>query len=305
MEEGWATVVKRKRKTNGPQNSVPAKPKSQVIKLHNPRSSAVVITLLPGAAEKGITYAETISEARKRVDLSELGIPSVQFRRAATGGRILEVPGGTSGEKADSLAEKLKEIFSQDDVRVSRPMKCTELRITGLDDSVTKEEVIAAIVRVGECKSDHVKANEIRCNLAGVGTIFVRCPTVAAKKVTSNGRLLVGWVSAQVKLLTPRALRCFRCLEEGHVREQCKADTDRSSQCYRCGLLGHKARECSAEPHCTICATANKPAGHRIGSKACTLLQKKNEKKVTAKAKNQLQPTPPITREVEVRMDTQ
>lgn len=104
---------------------------------------------------------------------------------------------------------------------------------------------------------------------SGLGTVWLRCPVLAAKKVVEAGRLLVGWVSAQVKLLDARPLRCFRCLEVGHVKARCKATVDRSLLCYRCGGADHVARACTAPPHCVLCAEAGIPANHRMGSKPC------------------------------------
>ncbi|XP_063896035.1 sterile alpha motif domain-containing protein 1-like [Helicoverpa armigera] len=97
----------------------------------------------------------------------------------------------------------------------------------------------------------------------------LRCPVTAAKNIVDGRRLLVGWVSAQVKLLDPRPLRCFRCHVGHHVGVRCTSEVDRSALCFRCGQPGHKAVECSATPHCSACAAAGKPAEHRAGSKTC------------------------------------
>lgn len=278
LDVPWS-VVTRRGHINGPRRAAPVasanqaaskpSPRSAWPKLRPPRSSAVVVTLQPDAEKRGITYKEVMTEAKTKIDLESLGIGSVRFKRAATGATLIEVPGTTSGGKADSLASKLREVFKPEDVRVHRPIKCAEMRISGLDDSVTSDEVATAISRTGDCTIQSVKAGEVRQDRRGLGSCWVRCPVEAAKKIVGSKRLLVGWVSATVKLLEPRGLRCFRCLEKGHVREQCSSDVDRSSQCYRCGQVGHKAGTCSAVPHCTICAVAKKPADHMVGSRAC------------------------------------
>ncbi|XP_047543188.1 zinc finger protein GIS2-like [Vanessa atalanta] len=96
------------------------------------------------------------------------------------------------------------------------------------------------------------------------------CPVAAAKRVLEVGRVKVGWVSARVKLLEPRPLRCFRCLEGGHMGAKCDRSVDRSRLCFRCGLPDHRARECTAaEAKCIECSAAGKPAAHAVGSKAC------------------------------------
>ncbi|KAF9801005.1 hypothetical protein SFRURICE_006048, partial [Spodoptera frugiperda] len=72
----------------------------------------------------------------------------------ATGARLLEVPGATSGPTADALADRIRACLGADEARVSRPTKCLDLRILGLDDSVTEHEVVAAVARTGGCPVD-------------------------------------------------------------------------------------------------------------------------------------------------------
>ncbi|KAJ8707615.1 hypothetical protein PYW07_011292 [Mythimna separata] len=144
------------------------------------------------------------------------------------------------------------------------------MRIMGLDDSVTEEEVVAAVVGAGGCLTDQVRTGTIRADGTGMRAVTVSCPVTAAKAITREGRrLLVGWVSAQVKLLEPRPLRCYRCHVGHHVGAFCKAEVDRSDRCFQCGLAGHQAAACSAAPHCYACAAANKSADHRAGSRSC------------------------------------
>ncbi|KAF9803753.1 hypothetical protein SFRURICE_012052, partial [Spodoptera frugiperda] len=94
---------------------------------------------------------------------AEFGAPNgFAIKATATGARLLEVPGATSGPSADALAERLRACLGADEVRVSRPTKCLDLRIMGLDDSVTEHEVVAAVARTGGCPADQVKAGTIR-----------------------------------------------------------------------------------------------------------------------------------------------
>ncbi|XP_063634877.1 nascent polypeptide-associated complex subunit alpha, muscle-specific form-like [Cydia splendana] len=273
MKEGWNVVARKGKKWRTAQSAARPQPteKAKAKKLKPPRTAAVVLTLQPEALQKGVTYKEVITEARTKVQLTDMDIPGgLRFRRAATGACILEVPGVSSGDKADKLAEAIQQQIGLEKVRVSRPSKTVDIRVTGLDESVTKEEVVAAVAKTGGCTVDMVKAGEVRQGFSGLGTVWVQCPILAAKKVVAGGRLLVGWVSAQVKLLEQRPLRCFRCLANGHVRAQCQAETDRSQSCFQCGKDGHKAAQCTAPPHCVVCAAAGKPSGHRLSSKACT-----------------------------------
>lgn len=148
-----------------------------------------------------MTYAKVIAEAKHKIDLLGCGITNIRFKKAATGGRILQVPGATSGEKADSLAEKLKAVLGDRVAKITRPTKCASLRILGLDDSVSTGEVITAIAEQGSCSVESVKTSEIRRSLRGTGSVLVKCPVNAAKKLSDDGRLKIGSISATVKLL--------------------------------------------------------------------------------------------------------
>ncbi|XP_022834571.1 uncharacterized protein LOC111362230 [Spodoptera litura] len=300
-DETWATVVGRKKVRKAAKTASAAAQISAAAtkvaftqrvkkgdqlkspKVRAPRSEAVTVTLQPGAEERGVTYKRVIAEAKAKIRLSELDLPCVTLKTTATGARLFEVPGASSSSvaKADLLAAKLKEVLNLDDVRVSRPTKTAELHIRGLDDSVTTEEVVTAIARIGECSPDTVRAGDIRVDASGLGMIWVRCPTMVAKTIADSGRLLVGWVAAKVKLLQPRTRRCFRCLEEGHVQVKCIAEIDRSDWCYRCGQPGHKAALCSAEPNCSLCTAACRPAGHKLGGQACGAVASKHKRSNT------------------------
>ncbi|OWR43207.1 gag protein [Danaus plexippus plexippus] len=163
--------------------------KCQTARLSIPRSTAVVLTLKPGAEERGLTYAGILAKAKAEISLSDLGITGLRCKTTATGGRLLEISGSSSGPKADALADRLRVSLGSDDVRVSRPTKCADLRISGLDDSVTQEEVTAAVSKLGGCPPDQIKTGMIRRGVSGLGTILVSCPVAAAKKIKEK-RLL-------------------------------------------------------------------------------------------------------------------
>ncbi|XP_075988608.1 uncharacterized protein LOC142984736 [Anticarsia gemmatalis] len=143
------------------------------------------------------------------------------------------------------------------------------MRVLGLDDSASPEEVSAAVARAGGCSVQAVSCGKVQRDPRGLGTAWIRCPVAAAKKVAEAGRLLVGWVSARVKVAEPKPIRCYKCLCTGHTRAKCISEVDRSDVCFRCGQLGHKAAMCSAKPNCVICAAAKKTAGHKLGGPAC------------------------------------
>lgn len=107
------------------------------------------------------------------------------------------------------------------------------MRLSGLDDSAKKEDVAAAVAKVGGCAVDSVKVGDIVRPPGREGTVWLRCPVAAAKTVAA-GRLLVNWVSVSTKILEERLLRCYRCLEVGHVGPKCLCAEDRSALCFPC-----------------------------------------------------------------------
>lgn len=237
--------------------------------LKSPKSAAVVLSLQPEAAEKGITYSAVLQMAQEKVDLQELGIERLRFRQTATGARMLEIPGSQNSEKADRLAEKLRGALAEV-ASISRPTKSVDLRITGLDDAATKEKVVAAIAKAGSCDARAIKSGEIRPGPRGAGSALISCPVVAAKALLQKGRLLIGWSSVQVVALEERPMRCFKCMGLGHTRPQCPAAADRGDLCFRCGSTGHKMASCEREvPKCAICAETGRPSGHIMGSRSC------------------------------------
>ncbi|KOB64505.1 Gag protein, partial [Operophtera brumata] len=177
ISASWVEVTKRGKKGRPAVTSVPSqgtqsqarakrqrkpakggKDKVGQPRLRAPTSSAIVLTIQSKGAEGGLTYVKALTEARQKVDLASLGITSaLGFRQAVTGARMLEVSGEDSGPKADALAAKLRELFDEDILGVTRPVKCAELRVSGLDDSVTETDVVEAIARVGACCPNEVK----------------------------------------------------------------------------------------------------------------------------------------------------
>ncbi|CAB3222284.1 unnamed protein product [Arctia plantaginis] len=283
LERGWTVAGDNKKRRKAAKKAAKkarrdaaAAAKGAPRKLRAPRSSAVVITLTAEAAERGVGYAEVLTKVKANVDLKALEIPGVRCKNTRTGARLLEVAGATSGPKADALAAKLRESLDAADVRVSRPTKCAEIRITGLDDSVTADELRLAVAETGSCPLDSVKAGAIRFGPGGQGAAVVSCPIAAAQKVADGRSLLVGgFLRAQARLLQARPARCFRCLSVGHVGVHCTAEATVGDRCFRCGQPGHKAGGCNAPLRCFRCAAGGKPADHRVGGKACALSRPK------------------------------
>ncbi|XP_028030787.1 uncharacterized protein LOC114243479 [Bombyx mandarina] len=292
MDEAWNTVVRRgRRKAAAPSTrTTPAVASPQAMgrattgggrkgrkvkKPRAPRSAAVVLELLPAGKEKGLTYGEVMARARGSVDVDAIGVEGgLRVRQTASGARLLVCPSADSGAAADRLAARLREILPNPEVvRIDRHVKMAEIKVTGLDECATKEEVAAAIASQGNCALAQVKVGEPRSCYSGSFTVWARCPVQVAtllatppqgRPADSPGRLRVGWVIAHVQLQEARPWRCLRCFGTGHGLAKCPSAVDRSGLCFRCGQAGHKAASCSAAtPHCVLCDAAKRRADHR------------------------------------------
>ncbi|KAJ0169886.1 hypothetical protein K1T71_014492 [Dendrolimus kikuchii] len=130
LNEGWSVVARKaKKKPPAKQSGTgkaaqprtkpkPPKPSAnQGPRMRVPNTTAVILTLQPAAVEKGTSYADIMQKAKANIKLGELGIPGVKLKTARTGARMLLLPGKDSGEKADALAARLKEVLPEEEVK--------------------------------------------------------------------------------------------------------------------------------------------------------------------------------------------
>lgn len=229
-----------------------------------PISSAVTIT---GKVE-GFSYATALKSAREKINLESLGIKTSRVRKAVNGGLLIEVSGENSKEKAEELVTQLRTML-KDSAVVSCPTKKRELRVIGFDESVTAEEIIETLCRIGGCYTVDIKTGPIRTMANGLGMVWAQLPAVAAAKVAEEGRIRIGWTVARVELLKVRPLQCYRCWTFGHVQSTCRSIVNRRGACFKCGQQGHVASTCKNATHCAVCHDSGLEASHRLGGPQC------------------------------------
>ncbi|XP_011858889.1 PREDICTED: uncharacterized protein LOC105556407 [Vollenhovia emeryi] len=230
-----------------------------------PRTSAVVITRIGG------DYREALTTLRRKIKLDDLGIGDrIAIRSGATGARVIEVFGEGHAEKADLLAERIRQVLpDEEETRISRPRKIAEIRLRDLEDSLGVEEVRGWVADAARCSVSDVQCGALQPAAGGTYSLWARFPLTSAKEIVQQWRIRAGWVMARVALLEARPMRCHRCLERGHTRAMCPIEKDRSGRCYRCGEAGHTSRGCRSAPKCPLCTDKGRPAAHVLGAKPC------------------------------------
>ncbi|KMQ87082.1 hypothetical protein RF55_13738, partial [Lasius niger] len=170
------------------------------LRLRPPTTAVVSVTIKPGS---GLGYREIMAEARSKINLNELGIANSRIKQAVNGGVLIQIPGKDRVKLADDLANRMDEVLKGKGASIGRPSKLAELRVRGIDIFVTPDNVASAIALAGRCDKNTVRLGRIRKTASGLGTVWVRCPALAAKRVVSMGRVRLGWGFASVELLPP------------------------------------------------------------------------------------------------------
>lgn len=198
----WVTVVKRgnrKPSVTGVTKSAASRPLNKKVDSPGnrkanglpkpPRTAAVIITCPPGE------YKMVMREARAKVSPIDCGIPAGGMRtvKTATGAISFEIPGEDNTAKADNFAAALKEALeNRPGVRITRPVKMTEIRITGFEPSVSEEELALAIATDGECRAENVRIGKVSRAASGMGAVWAKCPLIAARILVRVGSIRIG-----------------------------------------------------------------------------------------------------------------
>lgn len=232
-----------------------------------PRTAAITIRIKEEDKDR-TTYADILKKARDNIPLEQIGIGKTRIRKTAAGNILIEIPGNSKNEEADRLATELHKVLDGEAL-IARPIIRGELRLFGLDDSISKEEVSETISTHGKCKIEEVLIGDIKPMRNGLGMVWLRCPLTAAITLSKMGKIRIGWSMIKIELLNAREKQCFRCWKFGHLKYNCQTSIDRSRCCYRCGMEGHQVKVCTQNAQCVICKELKKESNHRMGSLIC------------------------------------
>lgn len=90
-----------------------------------------------------MSYKAALLQAKMALTVLTLGIENISVRETATGARAIEIPGPRGPKQGDLLARSLLATLAAV-AKATRPVKLVDVRFLGLDDSVTREEVVLA-----------------------------------------------------------------------------------------------------------------------------------------------------------------
>lgn len=281
-DEAWNLVVSKRQRRKKPEEEKIVQ-KTKPTQRGRPDVSKPTNRKIPKTAAVTIkvdtqvnSYADIIRKARDSVSLSELGIQDTKLRKARGGALVIEVPGERAQEQADLLADRLSNALGGNAV-VSRPSIKGELRIIGIEDSVTVPDIKTKLALLTDGISCDFECSPISTMRNGMGIAWVKCKLDVAVKLASMDKIQLGWSVVRVELLKARPLQCYRCWSIGHVKSECKSEIDRSTTCYKCSQEGHLAKTCDRLPNCAVCQHAGVDSAHRMGGAQCKI---RNLKKI-------------------------
>lgn len=262
--EEWVQVSRKKKIT-------------QHKKIRGAKGRILPNAFLIKARDESHSYADILRRVKQDLPESEAEGNIEKIRRTASG-QLLIVLNKNIGDKLEPLHTKMTEMLKEE-ADVIRKTQETDLDIRDIEETSTREDVLAALDKVspGIAKGS---VRSLRKGYGGTLTAAVRLPIEIARKIMGErGRLRVGLVNCRVREVN-RPPKCFKCWHFGHVSVQCKSRVDRSKCCVKCGAEGHKVAECKNEAKCLLCLERGGgiPEDHVAGNFKCLVAREETQK---------------------------
>ncbi|XP_070518826.1 uncharacterized protein [Cardiocondyla obscurior] len=236
-----------------------------------------------------ISYADIIKVAKDKIHLTEYG-NSVRLKKALNGSLMVEIPGGGALEQADKLCENLRKVLNGKAI-VTRPIAMGEARLSGFDESLSKEEISGIIATAVGGKITDFKVSNIITMRSGMYMTWISGPLIYIDRLANLKKVRLGWSIARVDQSKARRVQCFKCWFFGHTANNCTQVVDRTGCCFRCGETGHLSKICKKKNRCIICDELGLSNNHRIGSFYCTAANNPGTNNVRDGNKNVNYPT--------------
>jgi hypothetical protein len=217
---------------------------------------------------------KTRNEIKAKIDPASL--PVNGLRNAAKGSVIIEVK---DKESTEIVKKKTEETLGVDYTVEIVKAKNPRIKIMGVYDKTTKEDLLTSIRSQNDCISEDATVEIIKIDKSRKFkdnyNIIVEIDPKTYGKIMEVNKLNIGWNRCRV-LDHIYVIRCFKCEQYGHFAKDCKnAET--------CGICAesHHTKECKSEVFkCTNCVNAVKKlnlqldVNHPVWSDECKVYKR-------------------------------
>ena len=176
------------------------------------------------SAKNGESYAEILKAMKARVNPQNSGAKVLYIRRTRKEDILLVLKKGGDVSVFENALDQAVGQRVDDESLVSK----RSLEVRDLDESVTREEVVAAL-RIALGKPDLGDQCRLYKRFGGVRAAVVRLTEADARSLLGLGKLRVGWVNCCIRKHVEVA-RCLRCQGHDHVSRGCTLP-DRKDAC--------------------------------------------------------------------------
>ena len=163
------------------------------------------------SAKDGESYAEILKEMNAKMNPQILGAEVLSIRRTRKEEILLVLK---KGDDVLAFQKALDQAVGQR-AEVKSLVSKRSLEVRDLDETVTREEVVAALcITLG--KPDLADQCRLYKRCGGVQTAVVCFTEADARSFLGLGKLRVGWVNCHIREHV-EVVRCFRCQGYVHV----------------------------------------------------------------------------------------
>lgn len=218
------------------------------------------------------TYAELVKSLKENVNIGKHQVDVKRISRTEQGNLQLRIAG--EEREAAALEGEIRDKFKEWEVARTGNWKTT-IFVTGIEEATTQLEVKTALTRELALpeSTQAIAVKSLRVGRYGEQTAVVEMPRAMGAQLTKLRTIKIGWVRCPIKELV-KVLRCYNCLEHGHIARDCKAEVSRRDTCMKCGQPGHKVKVCPNEAKCLKCGVV----GHRCDQMRCPHFKKEVER---------------------------
>jgi len=107
----------------------------------------------------------------------------------------------------------------------------TRIEIVDLDEMVTAKDLQNALSEQIGISLDATAIKSLRPAFGGTQRATITLSAAHAKKTLTAGKVKIAWSICRIRE-SNAPLKCYKCLEFGHIAANCSSSEDRSGCCY-------------------------------------------------------------------------